>query len=170
MRPPEWIVCERTSRWAAALRIAAGNRAAPTGSAPRLFESRRLADVSARLATRPESLVLIETTADNLADVLSWLADARRRFPLACHTALCDPSLFTLPESNAGLDPHTARQLMGEVLAEAGAVEVVFSPRRIEGVLAVARRHASRVEARRAAAEPTTLAEWAEDALAWQAE
>jgi DNA-binding NtrC family response regulator len=71
------IVCERTGRWAAALRSA--------WSPPRgwLRETRSSAECLEALDAAPASLVLVELLAGDAADGLELLAAIDRRHPLA---------------------------------------------------------------------------------------
>jgi hypothetical protein len=125
----EWIVCEHSSRWASALRLAL----ASGGTRYRLRETRHLAGLAAELAEQPTSLAAIEVRRGNLADILAWLTTARQTFPRARCVALLDRSLAKDAEQ------------VGDALFEAGAQAIAASPRRLDTVLALGQRHAAAV-------------------------
>ena len=146
----EWTVCERTSRWASAMRIAL----AADGTPHRLRETRSLSELEAELVDRPTSLTAIEVHRGNLADVLAWLPNARQRFTRPCFVALLDRTLADDMGS------------VGDVLIEAGAQSIATSPRRLDEILSLARRHAAnpRITDENV---PLTARVWA--TLPWQA-
>jgi hypothetical protein len=121
----EWIVCERTPRWSAALRMAL----AAEDAAARLVEIRLLSELDAAIAGRPHAVVAIEVHAGNFAAVLNFLPAARARHTTSSFATLVDSSL-------AGIADCTVATLF-----EAGAQAVAASPRRLEGVLALGRKH-----------------------------
>ncbi len=123
MNRGEWIVCERTSRWAAALRWALTDGDA----APRLRELRQLAELDTEIAARPGATVAIEVHRGNFAPVLAWLSRPCIHQQGARLAALVDRSLADDSESVVG------------ALLEAGAVAIALSPRRLEEVLAMER-------------------------------
>ena len=71
------ILCEKTSRWAVALRRALGSRQHV------LTQTRSLAQCGRELASSPASLVAVECIADNLDQVLAAIGDWSRRYPHA---------------------------------------------------------------------------------------
>src|SRR5688572_23269876 len=99
MNRVQWIVCERTSRWAAGLRTTAALHTTNEKSAPRLIEVRSLSELAARLDEQPISLVLIEVHHGNIANVLAWLVDAQDRYPSARFIALLDYQLTTCKQT-----------------------------------------------------------------------
>lgn len=107
MNPVHVIVCERTGRWAVALKRA-------LGGAPNLTETRSLPACTAQLNLQPASVVAVEVTALNLESVLTSLAAWQRQFPGACAIALADESLAAadhmLREAGAALVLHAARE------------------------------------------------------------
>jgi hypothetical protein len=123
MSRAEWIVCERTSRWAAALRLALTK----DDTAPQLRELRHLGELDAEVSARPQSIVAIEVHRGNFASVLQWLSRPRVRQQTARLAALVDRSLASDSESVVG------------ALFEAGATAIAMSPRRLEEVLALER-------------------------------
>ena len=99
------IFCEKTAHFAPAARREL------SANSPRIVETRSIPGCEAALAESPESLIAIETTADNLEGVIGFLAQLHRRYPRAAAVALLS--------ANAA----TAEVL----LAEAGAIAVFRS-------------------------------------------
>ena len=151
INPVEWIVCERTSRWASALRMALARGEMPH----RLRELRHLAELDAELAARPTALAAIEIHRGNFADLLAWLPTACERHDRARCVALLDRSLAD------NLDAAC------DALVEAGAPAIATSPRRLDAVIALGTRHA---ETARTIAENAPLMAQAWASLPWQAE
>lgn len=133
-----WIICERTSRWAAAMRVSLDRDFVAGGA--HVYEVRNLRDLSARLAARPDALVAIEVDRANLAEVLFWLAGAAQRFPCARYVAMIDWPLAE--DRQAGLRSDEAREVE-QALVEAGAMLVERSPRQCSTLVALACRHAA---------------------------
>jgi hypothetical protein len=123
----EWIICEKTSRWASALRLAIARETTPVKQP--LHEVRSLTELAARLEVRPQSLAIVELHQDQVGNALLWLAAAERRFPQA---------RFAAALANFSEWPD-----IGDVLLEAGADEITDSPRRLHAVLELGRRHAA---------------------------
>ena len=120
------IVCERTGSWAAALR-----RVLPGGELP-LRETRSLDECAAELAAAPSSVVVLEVSPGNLEAVSRLLAEWNVSFPLARGLVVTAGSLSADD---------------AQLLREAGAVDVVCSPRRLAPWSGVVRRHSSRLPA-----------------------
>jgi hypothetical protein len=159
----EWILCELTTRWAAALRTHFRRALFPT-SPPRILEARRLRDVTERLSTRPACMVLLEVNRGNLSSVLTWLADATPRFPATRFAALLDRNLADTPQE---------REDTVAALFEAGVCEVAHSPRRFSPIVAVTAHGCQYPEtASSSGISPTNvpLREWAWSRLPWQAD
>jgi hypothetical protein len=114
-----WIVCEKTGKWAAALRWGAE----PYGL--RVYETRSLVDCRAELERFPASFVSLEATELNLETLVPWIDEVRESLAGVCISVLADQNL-------AWAEDH---------LREAGAVHVVFSPRRLDLVARIAARH-----------------------------
>jgi hypothetical protein len=164
----DWIICERSNRWVAALRLALDRDTAACGMAYRLREVRRLDELAPELARRPASLVAVEVHLRNLSAALTWLATVEPQFPRARCLALVDGSLSA---SQPSVRPHHNAPLRDacDALREAGALEVAESPRRLQPLLALARRHAlatSEHDARIAENRPFAQRVWA--TLPWQ--
>jgi hypothetical protein len=150
----EWVVCERTSRWAAALRMAL----AADELSCRLRELRHFIELDAELAARPTAVAAIEVHRGNFANVLCWLPRAREQFAEVRFVALLDRSLV--------VDKTKESADVGDALLEAGAALVVASPRRLEPILELGRRHAA---APPKTSENVRLVEQVWASLPWQA-
>jgi uncharacterized protein YejL (UPF0352 family) len=160
-----WIVCEQTSGWATALRLAASR--AIVESAPRLVETRTLAELSSRLEEHRAAIALIEVRAGNLATTLQWLATASRRHVDARYVALLNYSLAPEEATFPGSRSSNRRRVV-EALLEAGAVDVSNSPRRLRHVFAIAEKHWAATWPCISSATQQPLLEMARDLLPWQ--
>ncbi len=136
MSRPEWIVCERSPYWIAGLRKALQREAAAMKAFPRLREVRSLSEAESLLEKRPDCFLLIEVHRDNLSAVLKFLSEAEDRCVHACIAALIDPTIA----SNLA-----ERQIITDVLLEAGAGLVMDTPRRLGGILRLSQRHTAKV-------------------------
>jgi hypothetical protein len=135
-----------------------------------LFEVRQLVELGERLAARPSSLALVEVQAGNFSQALAWLAEAERSYPNARFAALVARDLRGSRDIAPGRS-RSAGQLVVDVLREAGADEIVLSPRQLRGMLALDRLHAASVMAD-ANSSPTdmSITVWAWATLPWQDE
>ena len=90
--PLSCIICEATSPWASALRVAIARQQNSNSlhAPPRILETRSLPELIAALSENAPQLALVEVRPDNLAPILQLFAE--RRQPLSCRTApnLCD--------------------------------------------------------------------------------
>jgi hypothetical protein len=155
----DWIIWEKSGRWAAALRTATAHLSAERlkASVPRrIREVRSLDEFQSALDDGRFQLGLVEVRLENLAAILGLLSSrSRSRGPIA---ALLDETLR-----------GTANQLSVDVLREAGALTVVNSPRRISALLALTQGLAATPSSVSAAAdEQPSFADWARSALPWQ--
>jgi hypothetical protein len=116
------IVCEKTGRWAAALRRAARSRALP------LVEVRSLEQLERELVENPAAIAAVEVSAASLVRVATRVAAWRSQFARVAHLFLADEEL-------APLEPQ---------LRETGAVHVAFSPRDLRSTVRLIRRHLAR--------------------------
>jgi hypothetical protein len=168
MNASDWIICERTGQWAAAMRVGAARRPSLKGPAQYIHEVRSLDELTEQLAARPLSLALIEAHASNLGKLLEWLAHNSRRFPRACFIAVVDRTLTA--EKNSHNDGSSGE--MHDVLAallEGGAAAIALSPRRLRHIFALADLHA--ISARSLSselAETLSITDWARSQLPWQ--
>jgi hypothetical protein len=163
-----WVILEKSGRWAAALRVAIARRSEAHGLAripKRIYEARSEADLKSALRDRCPILALAEARLDNLAAILHILADERRfNVPIA---ALMDDSLTTNSSIGRGENPSTFAA--ADALREAGALAVIQTSRQIASVFDF-------VELRTSQCSDTTsppidqqlLTDWAWAALPWQ--
>jgi hypothetical protein len=123
-----------------------------------IHEVRSLPELMAQLKIGPSSLLLIEATPENLEAVLSTLAEAVRL--KSCLTAV---ALLDCPSSD--------RDILSAVLREAGACDIIHSPRHIRHVVSLGQGQASNYAAS-AAQRPelgSAFEDWSWSLLPWQA-
>jgi hypothetical protein len=155
----EWIVCESTSRWAAALRLALDRDPQLRAGDVRLYETRLLKELTARLAERPDAFVAVEVREQNAGETLAWLAWATGRFGRARFVALVDRGMMS------------GRRDLDDALREAGALDVARSPRQLQQTVELFGRHAAlshRAAGILAANRPLEEQVW--NLLPWQAD
>jgi hypothetical protein len=170
MSRPEWTLCERSGRWAAALRAALGRTGWPLASLPKIVEVRQLDELTARLEARPDRLALVEVKRGGFADLLVWLSTANRAFPRARFVALVDRGVYEWVDIDPALR-RRSRQSVVDTLHEAGAIEVVTSPLQLAALLSLGRQHGLLRSARvDGPAANASIAEWAWASLPWQEE
>jgi hypothetical protein len=116
------IVCERTGRWAVAL------RAEVAGAGVRVWETRTLDDCWRELAESPASFLVLEL-GGNVADLLDRMARQPRDCPAARLAIVADRPL-------AGYE---------WLMREAGAVHFLCSPRQVGPLAQLACRHLAQV-------------------------
>jgi hypothetical protein len=158
MKGGDWILCEHSTRWVAALRTAL-RRQQLSMREPRIYEVRHLSDLSTEIALRPDGYFMIEVDAATLPDILELLAAAIPRHPRASFSALLSAELA---ESTAD------RKLAIEALFESGVDAIAVSPRQLGEVLAVGRRHGELLAAKGSQSRQIPLQEWAWELLPWQ--
>lgn len=120
--PARLIVCERTGRWAAAIRHEL------KGSGVRVWETRGLDDCWNELANSPASFVVLELGGD-VVELLGRMAAQPRAFPTARLAIVADRRLAD----------HEW------MMREAGAVEFVDSLRRVGRLAQLACRHLAQI-------------------------
>jgi hypothetical protein len=118
------IVCEKSGRWATALRRAGGD------DRSRIRETRELPDCETELARAPAGLLLLEWSAARRFELAPFVERQTRRFPLLRVVVVAD---------------HTAAAEEG-LAREAGAIHFISSPRALGSVVRLARRQMVRVE------------------------
>ncbi len=123
--PARLIVCERTGRWAVALRRELA------GSGVRVWETRTLADCRDELIASPASFVVVELGRGNVERLLRLLARQPRRFPAARIAVVADRS---------SADHEW-------LMREAGAVHFLSSPRQAGLLARLACRHLAQAPA-----------------------
>lgn len=116
------IVCEKTGRWAAALRHAAGSCELP------LVEVRSLQQLERELIDSPAAMAAVEVSAASLVRVATHVAAWRSRFAGSAILLLADEEL----------------QPLEAPLREVGVVHAAFSPRDLSGMVRLIRRHLAR--------------------------
>ncbi|HJQ79018.1 MAG TPA: hypothetical protein VJ828_03640 [Lacipirellulaceae bacterium] len=162
------LVCERTGRWAAALRAGVARQARLNSREPRIHEARSLEEFAKRLETWPLGLALLEVHLTTLSKRLSWLADHSRRFPRIRFVALLDDALG-FAASREIKRPSSPSQNVVAALLEAGAADFAHSPRRLKHVFALAERHAAIAADANPQPNPAqSIADWAWSQLPWQ--
>jgi hypothetical protein len=160
-----WVVCEQSGRWSAWLRVAFG-RLPGAGSSLRLLEVRTLRELLAHSDDRPCDLSLIEVGPENLTEILQLLV---RR----------DPRLdrFVALLEGIGDQPHMPIARAGEpiggsiadLLIEAGAIDIVESPRQLRGLMALHNRlWTIRRSSTSGVAEAQSFVDWAWSTIPWQ--
>jgi hypothetical protein len=152
-----WIVCERSNRWSAALRVALTRQRGQSAGTVALLQLRGLDELSAELVKFPKSLALVETTSKNFDATLTWLGETTRRTRHSAIIALLDNNV-------------TSRADVTDALREAGAAEVAYSPRELQPALRLAMRHFSKMQVGVGLQIPADqpLADWAWSLLPWQ--
>ena len=167
MNHSEWILCERSNRWLAAIRKALQRDVSQLVASPRLREVRNLADVAVQLEERPDRLVLIEVHHANFSDLLSFLSDINRSLSFSRIVALLDAEIACSRQTTskpAAID----RQNIADILLEAGAAAVVDSPRQLSGLFDLAERHAATWAAHHRLTATGGIVEQAWASLPWQ--
>jgi hypothetical protein len=161
-----WVVCEQSGRWAAALRLAITRRS-NSQVAPRLYEVRGLAELMTCLKEQPIELALVEIGHANLAEVFELLADSRAIRSTRILALLHDSLIVGGSAAFKSMAPE--RRLVVDALWEAGAVDVLESPRSLNRLFALGERLAEvSVLTGRKASVRQPVAEWAWSLLPWQ--
>jgi hypothetical protein len=113
------IVCEKTGKWAAALRWAS------SGVGFRLYETRSLMDCRRELEQSPNSFLCLEATERSSENVIRFLWEIRRSYPRAHAIVMTTQSLAHCEDW----------------FREAGAWDVALSPRRADILARLAQWH-----------------------------
>jgi hypothetical protein len=120
--PCRIIVLESLGEWAAALRTVIG------AGGPPLCEVRSVSNCEEELTRSPASFVIAELLEPSAISLIERIVAWQRRYPQAVIAVV------------ASRDLHPWEGL----LREAGAIHVVFSPRRLAPLVEAIRRHAGR--------------------------
>lgn len=166
-----WVLCEPSTRWASAIRTAIARDWSKRDGRIRLREVRRLDELTEQLSATPRCLVLVEANRTNITQILDWLADARQNFRRARIVVLLANDIATSTRDPASLNQN-ARDDVLYALGEAGAVEIIDSPRRLRGLMELGRRYAALASdepVAQIAGETPSLAAL-KPSLPWQAE
>ena len=161
-----FIICEATSTWASALRVAIARQKDSNSlhAPPRIFETRTLPELIAALSEKAPQLALVETRPDNLAPILEMFAKRRQPPPFV---ALLSESLR--PARRARLAKWSNHEIVADALTEAGALAVVRSPRHIATVLPLAEKlRATHTDRSKNFGDNLSISELAWAALPWQ--
>jgi hypothetical protein len=118
-----FVVCEKSGRWAVALRRELAGRSV------RVYESRSLPECRRELEESPASLVALEVSAANTVLLSDWIDRASREFPGARFVVVGDRDA----------------EAWEWRLREAGAIAAAFSPRRLAPIVRLVRRHLAAV-------------------------
>jgi hypothetical protein len=140
MTTPNWIICERSTRWAAALRMALSHQSGSPTGLTKLHEVRGLGELTDQLKLHAGSVVLIEVTPENLEATLTWLAATTSQATRLAAIALLD---YRRTDNHVprwlGVDrqgsPSYRRDIVAAALREAGAMDVIDSLREIRPFL-----------------------------------
>ena len=161
----KWVVCEESGRWTAALRMAF-TRLPETGSAPRLYEVRTLEELSTQLDENGRDLALIEVGRENLTAVVQLLL---RRGPRLSQFVALMKEVTSQRRAAAAIHGEPGTLPIADLLWEAGAADVVESPRQLRGLLALHNRLAAVHSLHLGSlAERPSFADWAWSTLPWQ--
>jgi DNA-binding NtrC family response regulator len=136
------ILCEKTARWAPALRAALGD------SRLQLVETRSIPGCEEALAASPASFIAIEVTIANLDATLDLVRRIKAHYANAVVVALC-------PTDALAAAP---------LLREAGVIDVAVSVLEAPRLARLARRHHQQ-----APADPLTPREFVAERLPWPA-
>ena len=122
-KPGRLVVCERTGRWAVALRRELA------GVGLRVWESRSMADSGTLLGESPASFVVLELSVSKIEETLDFIRNWQAEFPLFRFAMVADRDLATYKW----------------FMHEAGAVDFICSVRRIGALAQTACRHLAQV-------------------------
>ncbi|MGD0518835.1 MAG: hypothetical protein ABSA26_14970 [Thermoguttaceae bacterium] len=118
-KPGRLVVCERTGRWAAALRCEL------SGAGLRVWETRSLADCGTLLAESPASFAVLELSEKKIGEILDFIRHWQAEFPLFRFAVVADRDLASYKW----------------FMHEAGAADFICSVRKIGAVTRTACRH-----------------------------
>jgi hypothetical protein len=147
-----WVVCEETGRWAAALRLEFA-RIEKGRRAPGMREVRSLAELKLQLNEHAGAFSLIEIGQLNLASVLELVA--HREPAIGRFAALLS-------------DTSDRMQTIADVAWEAGAIDVIESPRHVHRLVAICGQLSATRPYIEQPASDRAFAEWALSTLPWQ--
>jgi hypothetical protein len=122
-KPGRLLVCERTGRWAVALR----HELVDVGL--RVWETRSLDDCRTLLGESPASFVVLELSLSKIEETLNFIRNWQAEFPLFRFAVAADRDLAAYKW----------------LLLEAGAIDFICSVRKIEILAQMACRHLAQV-------------------------
>jgi hypothetical protein len=122
-KPARLVVCERTGRWALALRRELA------GAGLRVWETRTLKDCESVLGESPGSFVVLELGEKNIQEILDFTRNWQAEYPLFRFAVVADRDMASY----------------NWLMQEAGAVEFVCSVRKTGALARTACRHLAQV-------------------------
>lgn len=148
LTPPGWLlVCESQRHWTAALKTALAS--GPDCQSLRVRTVDQLPPLAALLANSTPLIVLLQIDQSNLLGSLRRMAAIRSSILIKTialvERHLDQPSVSPKDQSFEPPAPNR-RAMLDAALREAGAVLTIRSPRQIERVLPIARRHFAQAE------------------------
>jgi hypothetical protein len=167
-----WIVCERTSHWAAALRTALIRASGSQPPSVLIAEVRNIVQLGGELRRCRCDLALVEVTSKNFETVLAWLAAFAHRGSQLRVVALLDRDLGDVTCGDSQLR-KTRRTEIADALREAGAAAVIHSARDLQAARDLGLRTFAQASADASLSDcrPTadqSLQDWARRILPWQ--
>ena len=123
VKPGRLVVCERTGRWAVALRRELA------GVGLRVWETRSMVDCGTLLVESPASFVVLELSVSKIEETLDFIRHWQAEFPLFRFAMVADRDLATYKW----------------LMLEAGAVDCICSVRKIGALAQTACRHLAQV-------------------------
>jgi hypothetical protein len=131
MQQAKLIVCERSGRWATALRRSLVDNDAEDSEID-IVETRSVSDCRDELVAAPESLVVLEISPANTAAAVELLTYIDRWFAIS-------RSLVVADRAHSSFEP---------IAREAGAIDFLTSPRQLPRTVGATRRHFARTSTR----------------------
>jgi DNA-binding NtrC family response regulator len=125
MEPARLVVCERTGYWAVALRRELGD------AGVRVWETRLLADCGAMLSDAPSSFSVLELNEGKIGELLDFITSWQSQFPLFRFAVVA----------------HRNLDCYQWLMREAGAVDFISSPRKVDALAQAACRHLAQMPA-----------------------
>jgi len=122
-KPARLVVCERTGRWAAALRREL------SGAGLRVWETRIMSDCSELLAESPASFAIVELNERKIKETWGFISNWQAEFPLFRFAVVADRDLASYKW----------------LMQEAGAADFICSVRKIGALARTACRHLAQV-------------------------
>jgi hypothetical protein len=167
MSSPRWIICERSGRWAPALRVTLLGNPGTSRRLEPILELTDLDELHRHVQRGANFLVLLEIQRRNFGDVLAWIASVGARYPAARIVALLDENLADHLEFTASAADE-GRSIV-DALHEAGVWDVVESPRRLGAFLAAVQTCRVLEQAPLTfGVDAQSITEWAYSLLPWQ--
>jgi len=160
MSTPALLVCERRGDWAFALKRAFAQL--PAGERPRIVETRSVAECRERWNSSDgvgaaSAALVVEWNPAAAEPICELLMAHARRLPTGVRIVVAAPPADALE-----------RSACESLLREAGATEVVDSPRRVAAAVDLVRRRLAARPQSVAAVEPESIADRVRASLPWR--